>query len=110
LPHPVFRRNRRACALFRKTSVSFATELDRATGVETVRIAEVGKDTSAFTEEYDPSHPAADANGYVKLPNVSMVVEMADMREANRSYEANLQVVKQARELIAMTVDLLRNS
>ena len=95
---------------YRRKTVSFVTELDRNTGVETVRIAEVGKDTSAFTEEYDPSHPAADSKGYVKYPNVNMVVEMADMREANRSYEANLQVVKQARELIAMTVDLLRNS
>ncbi|WP_368735472.1 flagellar basal body rod C-terminal domain-containing protein, partial [Klebsiella aerogenes] len=69
----------------RKT-VSFATELDRSSGVETVRIAEVGHDVSAFTEEYDPSHPAANTKGMVKYPNVNMVVEMADMREANRSY------------------------
>ena len=55
--------------------------------------------------EHNPGHPAADANGYVKLPNVNMLVEMADMREANRSYEANLQVIKQAREMISMTID-----
>lgn len=70
----------------------------------------MGKDTSPFIEQYDPSHPAADARGYVKYPNVNMVVEMADMREANRSYEANLQVVRQARELISMTIDLLRST
>ena len=62
------RRARRAGSdPYRRKTVSFATELDRATGVETVRIAEVGKDTSAFTEEYDPSHPAADAKGYVEI-------------------------------------------
>ncbi len=62
-----------------------------------------------FRIEHDPSHPAADAKGYVKMPNVDMLVELADMREANRSYEANLQVVKQARSLISMTIDLLRS-
>ena len=55
-----------------------------------------------------PGHQAADANGYVRMPNVNTLVEMADMREANRSYQANLQVIKQARELISMTIDLLR--
>ena len=55
-----------------------------------------------------PGHPAADAQGFVRLPNVDLVVETADMREANRSYEANLQAIKQAREMITMTLDLLR--
>ncbi|MBB2973797.1 flagellar basal body rod protein FlgC [Mesorhizobium sp. RMAD-H1] len=95
---------------YRRKTVSFRTELERSTGTQEVRVAEVGTDSSPFVEEYDPSHPAADARGYVKYPNVNMVVEMADMREANRSYEANLQVIKQAREMIAMTIDLLRNS
>ena len=63
-----------------------------------------------FPIEFNPGHQAADAEGYVKMPNVNMLVEMADMREANRSYEANLQVFKQARELITMTIDLLRTS
>ena len=58
--------------------------------------------------EYDPGNPAADKNGMVKTPNVNMLVELADMREANRSYEANLQTVKQTRELVSMTIDLLR--
>ena len=95
---------------YRRKTVSFRTELDRTTGTQEVRVAEVGTDSSPYVEQYDPSHPAADAGGYVKYPNVNMVVEMADMREANRSYEANLQVIKQAREMIAMTIDLLRNS
>ena len=56
-----------------------------------------------------PGHEAADEKGYVKMPNVNVLIEMADMREANRSYEANLQVIKQARELISMTIDLMRS-
>jgi flagellar basal-body rod protein FlgC len=57
-----------------------------------------------------PGHPAADANGFVRMPNIDLVVEAADMREANRSYEANLQAIKQAREMISMTLDLLRTT
>ncbi|MFD1790509.1 flagellar basal body rod protein FlgC [Ochrobactrum teleogrylli] len=95
---------------YRRKTVSFRTELEHGTGAAEVRVAEVGKDTSPFVEQYDPSHPAADERGYVRYPNVNMVVEMADMREANRSYEANLQVVRQARELISMTIDLLRST
>lgn len=95
---------------YRRKTVSFRTEVEQVTGAAQVKVAEIGNDISAFTEQYDPSHPAADARGYVQYPNVNMVVEMADMREANRSYEANLQVVKQARELISMTIDLLRST
>ncbi|PYE87707.1 flagellar basal body rod protein FlgC [Phyllobacterium leguminum] len=95
---------------YQRKTVSFRTELEHTTGTQEVRVAEVGTDSAPFVEQFDPSHPAADARGYVKYPNVNMVVEMADMREANRSYEANLQVIKQAREMIAMTIDLLRNS
>ena len=58
--------------------------------------------------EFQPGHPAADAAGYVKLPNVNAIIELADMRQANRSYEANIQVIKQTREMISMTIDLLR--
>ena len=56
-----------------------------------------------------PGHEAADEAGYVKMPNVNVLIEMADMREANRSYEANLQSIKQARDLISMTIELMRN-
>ena len=93
---------------YTRKTVSFATELDRQLGVNLVKVDRIGFDKKPYQLEFDPGHPAADANGYVKTPNVNMLVELADMREANRSYEANLQVIKQARELISMTIDLLR--
>jgi flagellar basal-body rod protein FlgC len=94
---------------YRRKTITFASELDRASGVSTVDVADIARDPSAFPVEYQPGNPAADANGYVKTPNVNVLVEMADMREANRGYEANLQVIKQARDLISMTIDLMRN-
>ena len=94
---------------YRRKTITFENELDRASEATLVRIAEIGVDRSPFRVEHDPGHPAADAAGFVKLPNVNMLVEMADMREANRSYEANLQVIKQAREMVSMTIDLLRS-
>jgi flagellar basal-body rod protein FlgC len=75
-----------------------------------VKVDRIGLDKKPYRVEYDPDHPAADEKGYVKHPNVNMLVELSDMREANRSYEANMQVVKQARELISMTIDLLRST
>jgi flagellar basal-body rod protein FlgC len=95
---------------YRRKTVSFAQELDRAAGVSTVEIKKIGVDQSDFRTEYDPGNPAADVNGVVKYPNVNILVEMADMREANRSYEANLQSIRQARDLINSTIDLLRSS
>jgi flagellar basal-body rod protein FlgC len=79
-------------------------------GANLVRVDSTELDATPFRVEHNPGHPAADANGYVKLPNVNMLVEMADMREANRSYMANLQMIKQAREMISMTIDLLRST
>jgi flagellar basal-body rod protein FlgC len=95
---------------YRRKTISFTDELDRAAGVSTVEIKKIGVDRSDFLTEYDPGNPAADANGVVKTPNVNILVEMADMREANRSYEANLQSIRQARDLISSTIDLLRSS
>jgi flagellar basal-body rod protein FlgC len=94
---------------YRRKTISFENELDRASQATLVSIADIGVDRSPFRVEYDPGHPSADEAGFVKLPNVNMLVEMADMREANRSYEANLQVIKQAREMVSMTIDLLRS-
>jgi flagellar basal-body rod protein FlgC len=94
---------------YTRQTVSFSSELDEANGARLVKIDRIDRDKAPFRVEHDPSHPAADANGFVKLPNVDMLVELADMREANRSYEANLQVVKQARSLISMTLDMLRS-
>jgi len=93
---------------YRRKTVSFVTELDRATGGSLVEIGSVDRDPSKFPVEFQPGNEAADEKGYVKMPNVNVLVEMADMSEANRSYEANLQVIKQARDLISMTIDLLR--
>jgi flagellar basal-body rod protein FlgC len=94
---------------FRRKTISFKSEMDRLVGAELVGIRNVGTDRSPFRIEHDPGHPAADANGNVKKPNVNMLMEMADLREANRSYEANLQIVKKARSMVNATIDLLRN-
>jgi flagellar basal-body rod protein FlgC len=93
---------------YARKTVEFAAELDHASGIAHVKVKGTGVDRTPFTTEYDPGNPAADANGRVKLPNVNPLVEMADMREAGRSYEANLQMIKQARSMVSMTIDLLR--
>jgi len=94
---------------YARKTISFASELDRVSGLSLVRAEDPTESEAPFRVERMPDHPAADANGYVKLPNVSVLSELADMREANRSYEANVQVVKQARDMISMTIDLLRS-
>ncbi|MDZ4843310.1 MAG: flagellar basal body rod protein FlgC [Hyphomicrobium aestuarii] len=93
---------------YARKTVSFKQELDRATGVTVVRVASIGRDESPFKIQHDPGHPAADANGNVKMPNVNPLVEVSDMREAHRSYEANLQVVRQVREMTNDLIELLR--
>ncbi|MBA3448738.1 MAG: flagellar basal body rod protein FlgC [Pseudaminobacter sp.] len=93
---------------YRRKTITFASELDRASGGALVDVTSISRDPSAFPMEFSPGHEAANDEGYVMMPNVNVLIEMADMTEANRSYEANLQVVKQARELISMTIDLMR--
>ena len=95
---------------YQRKTVTFDAEMDRAAGAQLVKVKDVGVDNTPFRVEYDPGHPAADKAGYVKLPNVNMMIEMADMREVNRSYEANLQIVKQVRSMFGMTIDLLRGA
>jgi len=92
----------------RKT-VSFENEMDRAAGFSLVRVKNIGLDDTPFRVEEDPGNPAADDKGFVKMPNVDVLVELADMREANRTYEANLQVAKQSSDLMSMTVNLLKD-
>ena len=94
---------------YQRKTITFSAELDRVSGARMVEISAIANDKTAFPTEFQPGHEAADAQGYVKMPNVNLLVEMADMREANRGYEANLQSIKQARELISMTIDLLRS-
>ena len=90
--------------------ISFETELDNATGASLVAVGDTELDKSPYRIEKIPGHPAADQNGNVKLPNVNMLVELADIREATRSYDANVQVIKQTRDLVTMTIDLLKAS
>ena len=93
---------------YARKTISFAQELDRASGLNLVRINAIGRDPTPYPAQHMPGHPAADANGYVKLSNVNPLVELSDMREAHRSYEANLQMVRQAREMIGDLIDLLK--
>ncbi len=95
---------------FQRKTISFRSELDLASNINLVKSDTVGRDHSAFPVEFDPGNVAANEAGYVKMPNVNVLLEMADMREANRSYEANLQVVKQVRDLVSMTIELMRPS
>ncbi len=95
-------------APYQRKIVSFEATLNPYADAQGVEVTRIGRDKAPYIVKYEPGHPAADANGNVKYPNVNAVVEMADMREANRSYEANLQVVRQARDLVSQTIDLLR--
>lgn len=89
----------------RQTPVFQARNVDGATGVV---LAEVRPDQSDFRMEYDPSHPAANAQGYVQRPNVDTLVEAMDMREAQRAYEANLNVIETARNMESRTLDIIK--
>jgi flagellar basal-body rod protein FlgC len=93
---------------YRRKVVSFRNELDRQSGTNMVRANKIGVDRSDFQRRYEPGHPSADADGYVLTPNVNVIVETMDMREAQRTYEANLTVIDAAKSMIARTTDLLR--
>ena len=93
---------------YRRKTVTFANGLDRALGVDVVKIASIGHDKSDFPLRYDPSHPAADANGYVRTPNVNSFIEVMDMREAERSYNANLAVLQSTRGMLERTIGMLK--
>lgn len=92
----------------RKT-ISFAEIVDEA-GAGAVEVAEIGRDQAPFRVEHRPGHPAADERGMVKLPNVDPLIEMADMREAQRGYLANIHMIRQTRDAVTATIDLLRSS
>ena len=95
---------------FARKTVSFDSEIDRASGAQLVRVKSIGTDATAFRVEHDPGNPAADAQGNVKMPNVDLLIELADMREANRTYEANLQVAKQSADMLSQTIGLLKDA
>lgn len=89
----------------RQTPVFQARDVDGATGVV---LAEVRPDQRDFRMDYDPSHPAANAEGYVMRPNVDTLIEAMDMREAQRAYEANLNVIETARNMDTRTLDIIK--
>ena len=93
---------------YRRKLVTFGATLNRELGTELVEVQKVSRDPSDFGLRYQPGHPAADASGYVKTANVNTLIEMTDMREAQRSYEANLRVMQAARAMLQRTIDLLR--
>ncbi len=93
---------------YRRKTVTFQSALNKELGADTVQVKHVGHDQGDFPMRYDPSNPAANAAGYVKLPNVNSLVEIMDMHEAERSYSANLAVMQSARGMLSRTIDLLK--
>jgi flagellar basal-body rod protein FlgC len=93
---------------YRRKIVTFSSELDRSLDAHVVKLGHVQADTSDFTVKHEPGNPAADANGNVKYPNVNALVEMTDLRDAQRSYEANLNIITATRRMLQRTLDILK--
>jgi len=93
---------------YQRKLLSFNTVLDSVSKTSLVSAGRIALDNSTLEEKYDPSHPLADENGNVQMSNVKLLVEMADGREANQSYEANLATFQQAREMYKNLLDVLR--
>ena len=93
---------------YRRKTISFKNALNKELGLETVQVSKIGKDQSDFRKKYDPGNPAADKSGYVTLPNVNTLIELTDMREAERSYEANLKTIEASRTMLQRARDILR--
>ena len=93
---------------YRRKIPTFRTEIDRELDARVVALGRLHTDQSAFTTKHMPGHPAADATGHVKYPNVNPLVEMTDMREAQRSYEANINVIGATRRMLQRTIDILK--
>jgi len=88
--------------------VTFKNELDRNLGVKLVKVDRIKSVEAGIQKRFEPTHPAADKDGYVDVPNVNSLVEMMDMREAQRSYEANLSVIEVSKSMIQGTIGLLQ--
>jgi len=93
---------------YRRKVVTFKNQLDRQMGADMVRVNKINTDNSDFQLKYDPTHPAANADGYVMKPNVNSIIEVADMREAQRAYEANLNMIEVTKSMLGRTIGLLR--
>ena len=93
---------------YRRKTIVFKDVMDRQLGIDLVQVAKIGRDEGNFKISYEPYHPLADEKGYIKRPNVNGLIEMMDMREAQRTYEANLTVLESTKKMIQRTIDLLR--
>jgi len=93
---------------YRRKIPTFKSHFDKEVGAELVELGRIAEDQTAFEERYEPGHPAANAQGFVRTPNVNTLVESVDMREAQRSYEANLNVIQATRRMVQRTIDILR--
>jgi flagellar basal-body rod protein FlgC len=93
---------------YRRRIPTFGSAIDRALGARVVALGKIKTDSSQFRVKHEPGHPSADASGNVKYPNVNSLVEMTDMREAQRSYEANVNVIGVTRRMIQRTLDILK--
>jgi len=93
---------------YRRKLITFRNALNRELDADTVKVKKVFNDQSVLKSKYEPSHPGADPQGYVQVPNVNSLVELMDMREAQRSYEANMNVISTSRSMVAKTLELLK--
>jgi len=94
---------------YRRKIVTFTSELDRSLDANVVKLGRIESDASDFLVRHEPGNPAADANGNVKYPNVNSLVEMTDLRDAQRSYEANLNIITATRRMLQRTIDILKS-
>ncbi len=94
---------------YRRKIVTFQDTLDKATGDHMVKVGHIIGDPTAFDSKYEPGHPSADANGYVRYPNVNPLIELNDLRESQRSYEANVDVIDASKTMLSRTIDLLKS-
>lgn len=94
---------------YRRKIVTFRSEVDRALNARLVTLGRVKTDPSDFRIKHEPGHPAADAKGNVRYPNVNSLIEMMDMREAQRTYEANINVISASRRMIQRTIEILKS-
>jgi flagellar basal-body rod protein FlgC len=93
---------------YRRKQITFKNAMNHELGMPVVKVDKIRAAQGEFQRRFEPSHPAADAQGYVLAPNVNSLVEMMDMREASRSYEANLSAIRTARTMMQGTIDILR--
>lgn len=93
---------------YRRKIINFKNQLDREIGIETVQVDKVSFDQSDFGQRYDPGHPAANANGYITTSNVKAMIEAMDMRQAQRTYEANLNAIEASKKMLLKTVEILK--